>query len=262
MVVQKDSTPNIDGVEFVIQKVPRGTGDSLLVAEPLVGEEEDVLVLPGDVPLVASSTLLSLIKSHGGNSCTILTTLLEDPTSYGRVLKDREEVVKIVEERDATQKEKEIKEVNTGIYIFKTSVVFESLRCLSPENAQREYYLTDVIGIMKDKGYRVESFLAHDSEEVIGVNDRSVLSYVSEILQKKIIRRHQLKGITISPPIAIDYDVKIGKDTIIHPFTALYGNTVIGEGCTIGPNVVIIDSNIPPGTVVKPFSIVNRQGVK
>jgi bifunctional UDP-N-acetylglucosamine pyrophosphorylase/glucosamine-1-phosphate N-acetyltransferase len=262
MVVQKGSTPNIDGVEFVIQKVPRGTGDALLVAEPLVGEEEDVLVLPGDVPLVASSTLLSLIKSHGGNSCTILTTLLEDPTSYGRVLKDREEVVKIVEERDATQKEKEIKEVNTGIYIFKTSVVFESLRCLSPENAQREYYLTDVIGIMKDKGYRVESFLAHDSEEVIGVNDRSVLSYVSEILQKKIIRRHQLKGITISPPIAIDYDVKIGKDTIIHPFTALYGNTVIGEGCTIGPNVVIIDSNIPPGTVVKPFSIVNRQGVK
>ncbi|OYD16723.1 hypothetical protein CH333_02820 [candidate division WOR-3 bacterium JGI_Cruoil_03_44_89] len=259
MVVQRDRAPDIDGVEFVVQESPRGTGDALLAAEPLLDEEEDVLVLPGDVPLITSSTLLSLLKLHGGSFCTILTTLLEDPTSYGRIVKSGEEVVKIVEERDATQKEREIREVNTSIYMFKTSAVFESLKDLSPENAQEEYYLTDVVGIVREKGYRIGTFLAEDSEEVIGVNDRSALSYVGEILQKRIIRRHQLLGVTISPPVVVDYDVKIGRDTTVHPFTALYGKTVIGEGCIIGPNAVIVDSYIPSGTVVKPFSIFNRQ---
>ncbi len=254
LVVQKDKIPDINGVEFAIQRKPRGTGDALLFAKSLVENVKDVLVLPGDVPLISSSTLFSLIKAHKKSSCTILTIFLKDPASYGRIVKDGEEVVKIVEEKDTTPAERKIKEINTGIYMFNTSLVFESLKDLSPENVQREYYLTDVVRIIRDKGYRVSTFLTQNSEEVIGVNDRSALSYISEILQKRIIKRHQLEGVTISLPVAIDYDVKIGKDTTIHPFTALYGNTIVGDRCTIGPNVVIVDSSISPGTVVRAFT--------
>jgi len=254
MVVQEGKRPDVNGVEFAIQKAPRGTGDALLSAEASVGGEQNILVLPGDVPLITSSTLLSLGKAYRKNSCTILTTLLENPALYGRIVKDGDKVVKIVEERDATLKEKEIKEVNTGIYMFEMSAVFESLKDLNPNNAQGEYYLTDVIGNMKSKGYKIGTFIVENRSEVIGVNDRSTLSYVNGIMQKRIIKRHQLKGVTISPPVAIDYDVKIGNDTIIYPFTAIYGKTTIGEACTIGPNVVIDNSNIPPGTVIKPFT--------
>ncbi len=254
MVVQKGKRHAIDGVEFAIQKAPKGTGDALLSAEAPVGGEQNILVLPGDVPLITSSTLLSLGEAHRKKSCTILTMLLENPVSYGRIVKDGDKVVKIVEERDATLKEKEIKEVNTGIYMFETSAVFESLKDLNPDNAQGEYYLTDVIGNMRSKGYKIGTFIVENRSEVIGVNDRSTLSYVNGIMQERIIKSHQLKGVTVSPPVVIDYDVKIGNDTIIYPFTAIYGKTTIGEACTIGPNVVIDNSNIPPGTVIKPFT--------
>lgn len=253
LVVQDGKTLDIDGVEFAIQREPLGTGDALLSAKSLISEGDDILVLPGDVPLITSSTLVSLIRAHKKNSCTILTTLLSNPASYGRLVRDRGEVEKIVEEKDATDQEREIKEINTGIYIFKTPLVFQCLKELSPCNVQKEYYLTDVVRVIKKKGQSIGTFLAEDNNEVIGINDRSTLSSVAEILNKRIIKRHQLMGVTISLPVAIDYDVKIGKDTTIHPFTALYGRTRIGEGCVIGPNVVITDAIIPPGTVVEPF---------
>ena len=254
LVVQKDRIPKINGVEFAFQKFPKGTGDALLSAESIVDCKEDILVLPGDVPLITSSTLSSLSNFHRGNHCTILTTVLSDPSPYGRIVKDGEEVVRIVEERDATDVEKKIKEINTGIYMFNVSSVFEFLKEVRPENSQNEYYLTDVIGILKNKGYRIGSFISQDKNEVIGINDRAVLSYVSEILQKRIIMKHQIGGVTILPPVEIDYDVRIGKDTIIKPFTSIYGNTSIGKKCRIGPNTVIINSTVPSGTTVEPFT--------
>ncbi len=260
MVVPRNMKPDIVGVDFITQEEPKGTGDALITAKPALEDVEHILVLPGDVPLIATSTLNSLIKKHNDNSCTILTMVLEDPAYYGRIIKNKKGVVKIVEFRDASKEQRKIKEVNTAIFMFNRLELFESLKELTPENAQKEYYLTDVVGIMKSKGCKIETFIVENNIEVTGINDRSALSYVTGILEKRIIKEHQLQGVTINEPVAIDYNVKIGKGTVIYPFTALYGKTIIGEGCTIGPNVVIIESSIPQGIVIKPFtSIINKK---
>lgn len=258
MVVQRDFEPIINGVEFIVQIEPRGTGDALISAMPALNDSERVLVIPGDVPLIKTRTLKALTKAHKGNSCTVLSMIPEDPESYGRIVRDKGGVLKIVEERDATPEEKEIREVNTGIYIFNKPELFESLGYLTPQNVQGEYYLTDVVGIMSNKGYKIGSFVVKDSSETIGINDRNALSYVNETLKKEIIREHQLKGVTIYEPVDLDYDVRIGKDTIIYPFTALYGKTVVGKNCKVGPNVVIVDSKIPAGMVIKPFTLIKK----
>lgn len=253
-------------VEFVVQDPPLGTGDAVLCSESVFNEldgglrqQGSILVLCGDVPLLTLHTISKLVKFHNdtGGVATVLTTIPPDPGSYGRIVRSgvrgqKSEVKKIVEVTDASPKIKKICEINTGIYIFDKSALFDALHKIKPSNVQKEYYLTDTIEILCKSGKGVYGYNASDWREVIGINTRKTLSEVESMLQAQIIQRHQLNGVTIKKPdtVVIDFDVKIGADTVIHPGVQLLGNTEIGEGCEIGANTIIACSFISSGTTI------------
>jgi bifunctional UDP-N-acetylglucosamine pyrophosphorylase/glucosamine-1-phosphate N-acetyltransferase len=176
--------------DFVLQAEQKGTGHAVMQAEPLLRDfDGDLLVLYGDVPLINPKTIVSLIAQHQsqGNACTMLTTVIEDPGSYGRVIRDRQGLVsRIVEARDATPEELEVKEINPAIYCFDNRILLEALRRVRPDNDQGEYYLTDVIGIMKAKGLPVAAVVVTDSREVLGINTQDELRECQDYLQKRL----------------------------------------------------------------------------
>lgn len=250
---------NDNDIEFVEQYPPIGTGDAVLRTEATLKDfNGNVLILSGDVPLLKKDTMEELLKVHNKEKAkaTILTVELKNPKSYGRIVRKGNEVVKIVEYRDANSWEKEIKEINTGIYVFDKNALFEALKEIRPDNVQKEYYLTDTIGIIKEKGGHIAAYRTSDPEEVAGINTRKELTEIEKILQSKIIEKHELAGVTIKDPAStrIDADVRIGRDTVIYPYTSILGNTVIGECCSIGPNTVIIDSKIGDNSRVGEFT--------
>lgn len=253
--------------EFVVQEPAQGTGDAVLCAESSFNDfSGSILVLCSDVPLLTLNTLNQLIKFHSesGGVATVLTAITPDPGSYGRVIrvKSKEQAAsrktqnsrlkKIVEATDASESIKKIDEVNTGIYVFEKFALFDALHKIKPSNVQSEYYLTDTIEILCKNGKEVYGFCADDWREVIGINTRKELSLVEGILQAQIIERHQLNGVTIKKPetVVIDFDVKIGSDTIIQSGVQLLGRTEIGEDCEIGANTIIADSVISSGTTI------------
>ncbi|MFA5032701.1 MAG: sugar phosphate nucleotidyltransferase [bacterium] len=242
-------------IEFVIQFPPRGTGDAVLKAEEALKDFDGlVIVLCGDVPLIKEETLRKLIDYHLSKkaSATILTTILPDAGAYGRIVRKGERVVKIVESVDANEKEKKINEINSGIYVFDKEELFSALHKINPSNAQKEYYLTDTIEIIQKKGLAVYGFAASDWQEVMGINNRKELTERELILQKRIIEKMQLKGVTIKNPsnTRIDWDVEIGENTIIETGVELLGQTFIGKNCILGRNAKIIDSKISDGSEI------------
>lgn len=245
---------------FAVQDPPRGTGDAVGVGLQALGEEVvHVLVTQGDCPLLTPSTLRSLLESHleSGAAATMLTSEPPDPTGMGRIVRDGSgSVQKIVEERDATLEERRITETNAGAYVFEARPLRDMLGKIDAANAQGEYYLTDVIGLLRAEGLPVAAHLG-DWRETAGVNTRADLAEVGRLLRARVAARWMEAGVTIVDPPStfIDATVEIGAEATIHPFTFLEGSTRIGGGAEIGPQVKIVDSIVGEDAVVS-FALV------
>jgi bifunctional UDP-N-acetylglucosamine pyrophosphorylase / glucosamine-1-phosphate N-acetyltransferase len=249
------------GVGLVVQPESNGTGGAVVAAAAEIDPASPVVVLSGDVPLVSAQAIGELVQAHAasGAPATMATTVLADPSGYGRVVRDGagnvERVVETKKAGDATPEELEIDEVNTGIYAFDGRALLDTLPRLTADNAQGELYLPQVLDLLREEGKAVAAHKVDDAALVLGVNDRVALAEVTALAQQAIHRRHMRAGVTIVDPAAttIDVDVEIGQDTRIEPFTTLKGATRIGAGCTIRQSY-IVDGTIEDNVSVGPFA--------
>jgi len=248
---------------FVVQQKQRGTGDAVESARSLLENSDSlVLVLSGDVPMIRVETLKKLIEQHNdtGAACSILSVRLENPTGYGRIVRDeRGAFQKIVEQRDATEEERQVREINSGIYCFEAKALFEALRKVEPRNDQGEYYLTDVPEIILASGGKVAVYVHTDAREVYGVNTRAELAEFENLVRRSAIRRLMIEGgVTFIDPshAYISAEARIGGDTIIHPNVTIEGKTVIGEGCVIRAGARITNSRLGDNVTVKDHSVI------
>ena len=242
-------------VSYSLQEEQLGTGHAVKCAKSfLEGKDGVVAIFAGDAPLTKVETIEKLMNEHieKNNSATLLSAFVDDPTGYGRIIRNGDEVVKIVEHKDCNEEELKVNEMNAAMYCFDIKELLSSLEKLSNNNSQGEYYLTDVIGILKEAGKRVGAVLA-DYEDTIGVNSRDQLAEAEEILRSRINNMHLENGVTLIDPKTtyIGTDVEIGKDTIIYPNNIIEGKTVIKENCTILQNCRIKDSIIESGVEVQ-----------
>jgi bifunctional UDP-N-acetylglucosamine pyrophosphorylase / glucosamine-1-phosphate N-acetyltransferase len=243
--------------EFVLQEEQLGTGHAVLQAEALLKDKEGTtIVVCGDTPLITKETYQSLIDHHEktGAKATILTAKAPNPFGYGRIIRNEANgVERIVEHKDANDKELLVDEINTGTYCFDNQALFQALKQVSNNNAQGEYYLPDVIEILQQQGEIVSAYITHNFDETLGINDRVALAEAEKIMKLRINERHMKNGVTIVDPehTYIGPDVKIGADTIIHPGTILKGETVIEEEAEIGPYSELINCYVGKGTIVK-----------
>ncbi|MDI3281347.1 MAG: bifunctional UDP-N-acetylglucosamine diphosphorylase/glucosamine-1-phosphate N-acetyltransferase GlmU [Bacillota bacterium] len=240
---------SFSAARFAVQERQLGTGHAVLQAKGVLPEAGTVLVVCGDTPLLRPATLRALVEEHrrGGFAATVLTAHLNDPTGYGRVVRGPDSCLeRIVEEKDATPEERAIKEINAGIYAFELAYLWPALERITPNNAQGEYYLTDVIGLLRAAGKAVGTLFCPDPQEILGVNSRRQLAGVEAVLRRRKAEDLMETGVTIVDPNAtyIDVDVTVGRDTVIFPFTFLEGETVVGERCIIGPQCRIVDSRL------------------
>ncbi len=246
-------------IDFVEQSVQRGTGDAVSVALTAFPDDDlddgDVLVLPGDTPLLRAPTLAALVRAHreADAAATVLTATLDDPTGYGRVVRDKQGyVARIVEQADATPEELAVDEVNTSIYVFRRSVLAPALRRLSPDNAQGEYYLTDVVAVLHDAGYAVSAMVAADPMEAAGINDRAQLAVAEAELRDRINERWMRRGVTMLDPerTYLDTTVHLTADVTLYPGTMLQGATTVEAGAEIGPDTQLADCSVGARAVV------------
>jgi len=254
-----------DGVELAVQERADGTGGATVAAMAALGSDVDssapVLVLAGDVPLVSAEAIRALVEAHAesGAAATMASTILEDPSGYGRVVRDSagavERVVETKAHGDSTQAEREIREVNTGIFVFSAHALRDALPRLSTDNAQGELYLPQVLDLLRADGAKVAAHLVEDQRLVLGVNDRVALARVRKLAQGAIHERHMRAGVGIVDPDAtvIDVDVEIGQDTVVEPFTTIRGATRIGRGCTVRHSY-LVDCVLEDGVSVGPFA--------
>ncbi|MCS6884801.1 MAG: bifunctional UDP-N-acetylglucosamine diphosphorylase/glucosamine-1-phosphate N-acetyltransferase GlmU [Acidobacteriota bacterium] len=249
-------------LEFALQSVQRGTADAVAAAKPLlVNYDGIVAVLSGDVPLLSPPTLNELKRTHMENAAaaTILSTEVKDPTGYGRIIRNQDgSFCKIVEHRDATELELGIREINTGIYCFDSKILFELLDAVTPQNAQNELYLTDIPKLALATGRRVCLLKTPNSQEVLGINDRSDLVTADRILRMDKCHKLLLAGVTILNPETtyIDLDVTVGQDSYIYPGVRLEGKTIIGQDCTIGTGARLTNCILGNNVTVKDYSII------
>ena len=246
-------------LEFVEQRTQRGTGDAVAVGltglADDIDDDDDVVILPGDTPLLRAETIAALVTEHrlSGAACTLLTARMDDPTGYGRVVRDKEgRVRRIVEQRDADEHEKAIDEVNTSIYVFRRGLLPAALRRITPDNAQGELYVTDVVEVLAQAGHLVVSVVADDPEEAQGVNDRAQLAAVEAELRRRTNLRWMHAGVTIVDPAAtyLDVGVVLGTDVTLFPGTVLQGTTRVGAGSEIGPHTRLVDCRVGARCVV------------
>lgn len=251
--------------EFVKQEEQLGTAHAVLQAKDLLADKEGTtLVVCGDTPLIRSETVDALLKYHHEKraKATILTTSLEDPTGYGRIIRDDLGIVgKIVEQKDASSEEKAVKEINTGTYCFDNAALFDALSKVTNDNAQGEFYLPDVIKILKDAEEVVAAYRMESSDESLGVNDRVALAEATKLMQKRINDKHMRNGVTLINPenTYIDVDVEIGQDTVIESGVTIKGNTVIGDDCTITSGSDIQDSVIGSGVLIRCSAVIESK---
>ncbi|MGI9051936.1 MAG: bifunctional UDP-N-acetylglucosamine diphosphorylase/glucosamine-1-phosphate N-acetyltransferase GlmU [Ilumatobacteraceae bacterium] len=246
----QDQAPGWANVVFVEQATQRGTGDAAAIGmTAFPGDDLDadstIVVLPGDTPLLRADTLDELVAVHvaNGSAATVLSSVMDDPTGYGRVVRALDgRVLRIVEQRDATDEQLAIEEIGTSIYAFRREVLGPALRSLRPDNAQGELYLTDVVGVLSGMGHRIGCVQA-PAEETQGVNDRWQLALAERELRARTNRRWLLNGVTMLDPrqTFIDVTVGLGRDVTLYPGTILEGHTVIGDGCDIGPDTRLED---------------------
>jgi bifunctional UDP-N-acetylglucosamine pyrophosphorylase/glucosamine-1-phosphate N-acetyltransferase len=249
-----------DRGRFAIQQQQKGTGHAVLMAAEILEREaargRHVLILSGDVPLTRPETLRQLLDQHEAekNALTLLTMKLDDPAMYGRVVRDENGAVgRIVEMKDASPEERAINEVNAGVYVFDAAHLFANLRSLSDDNAQGEYYLTDLIAVLRGRGERVGAVVAADATEALGVNSRADLAVVEAEIQRRVVEKLMADGVTFRNPttVVIDSTVTIGNDSVVYPFVTIEGTTKIGSGCVIEPGVHLVNVTIGENVHVK-----------
>jgi bifunctional UDP-N-acetylglucosamine pyrophosphorylase / glucosamine-1-phosphate N-acetyltransferase len=261
-----------DRARFAIQETQKGTGHAVLQAAEILENEgvagRKVLILSADVPLTRSETLRRLIDEHerSKNVLTLLTVKLDDPAMYGRIVRDASgSVTRIVEAKDATEEEKRIDEVNAGIYVFDGDQLFSNLRRLSTNNSQGEYYLTDLLAMLRNAGKPIGAVVVSDPIEALGVNTRAELATVEGEIQRRVVARLMKDGVTFRNPatVVIDATVSIGSDSVIYPFVTIEGSTTIGSRCVVEPGVHLInvtvgdDVHLKSGTVAEDSVIGN-----
>ena len=260
------SSPNVDltpalpeGTRTAVQPVADGTGGAVLAALPDTVSGLPVVVLSGDVPLVSAEAIRELVAAHAtsGAAATMATTMLDDPTGYGRVVRDAvghvERVVETKAEGDATAEQRLIREINTGIFCFDHAALSDALPRVGTDNAQGERYLPEVLTLLRDQGAVVAAHVVDDPGLVYGINDRVALADVRALAQRRILEDHMRAGVTIVDPAStlIDAGVTIGQDTVVEPSTYLRGATTVGAGAHVGPNTTIIDTVLGDGTTVR-----------
>ena len=239
-----------DQAEFVVQQEQLGTGHAVKQTAPLLAKDTGtVMVLCGDTPLLTGALLKKLYDAHkeAGAKATVLTAIMPDAAGYGRIIRTATgTVLKIVEQKDATEEERQIQEVNSGIYCFEANELFAALEKVGCDNAQGEYYLPDVLDILRRQGKKIWAVAADDYESTLGINSRVQLSGAEKILRRRKNIELMEQGVTLMDPDStfVDADVTVGRDTAIYPFTWLEGKTTVGEGCEIGPNSRFTDTKI------------------
>lgn len=247
----------VDQCHFAMQEDQLGTGHAVAQARTQIGDADgQTLVICGDTPLLRGETLAELFRVHDDQQAkaTILTAVMPDPTGYGRVIRDQEGAVqKIVEQKDASEKEAQVQEINTGTYVFDNRLLFKALEQVNNDNQQGEYYLTDVIQIIRDQGGLVCAHQMPDRDEGMGVNDRQALASAQKLMSDRINAYHMQNGVTFTDPesVYIEVDVQIGPDSLIETGVQLKGQTVIGSGAMIGAQTQIVDSQLADHVTVK-----------
>ena len=249
-----------EGIELAVQEEARGTGDAVLAAADHIGDDDVVVVLAGDVPLVTPEAIRALAGAHAQApeaGATMATMVLDEPGQYGRVVRDEHgDVERVVEAKapgDATPEQLAIKEVNSGVYAFSGGPLVAALREVRPDNAQGEYYLPDALPILRRSGRTVGAHVVDDASLTLGVNDRVELAEVRRLAQRRIHERHMRAGVAILHPAStvIDADVVLGADTVVEPFTVLRGATTAGEDCVIGPSTTLVDARLADGVTIR-----------
>lgn len=266
-----------DSVEYALQKEQLGTGHAVMQALDFIGDEGEVLILYGDTPLITAETIEKMLAFHRKkkNAVTVLSAIVDNPTGYGRIVRDESKhFVKIVEQKDATDEEKRIGEINGGMYVFEAAHLKSALSKITNNNKQKEYYLTDTIEILLQEGYNVDAIAIMNPDDILGVNSREQLADATTIMKKRINKKHMENGVTLIDPqnTYIDPSVVIGQDTIIEPGCIIQGTTSIGENCIIGYNTkikdcqiadhvaietsVLVESKVEQGTHIGPFAYI------
>ena len=252
---------------YVEQKERRGTGHAVLQARQACPDATGtILVIPADQPLMSESLLRALVDHHSatGAAATLLTACFEDPTGYGRVIRENGQPVGIVEHRDATPAQREIREIATSVYCFDAATFWSALDQVKPDNAQGEYYLTDVIGILRRAGRPIEALIAPDAREVLGINDRKQLAALGAIHRGRILDRLMADGVTVLDPATtyVDDTVVIGPDTVLYPGVVLEGVTTIGSECVISTGCQVASSRLGDRVLLKPYCVLAEAAVE
>lgn len=239
---------------------PYGTGFAVMSASDFINDDDTVIILCGDGPLIRKETLSAFMKYHEDKGCaaSVMTACLDNPKGYGRIVRNDDAIMNIIEEKDASGEIKKIREINTGIYCFSGKLLKYALSKIDTDNSQGEYYLTDTIKVLNNENYKIGGWVLEDSTDIKAVNDRIQLAEVTKIMQERINKKHMLSGVTIINPenTYIEDSVEIGNDTVIYPGTILEGKTVIGSHCIIGPNTRIIDSTVKNSVTIESSKVI------
>ncbi len=270
-----------DRVTFAYQLERLGTGHAVMQGiKPIEKEQGTVMVLCGDTPLITAETLSWAIADHNaaGRAVTVISAEVDNPFGYGRIVRENGKMVRITEQKDATEQERMIREINSGMYLFDLQKLITALGKIKNDNAQGEYYLTDVIEILLSDGEEADTCLAQP-EEILGVNDRVQLAEADSLLCRRKIRELLTEGVSVISPemVRVEGPVQVGMDTVLYPGTILEGNTVVGEGCTVGPNTrlknttvgdnndisfsVAVDAKIGSGNIIGPYAYMRPNSV-
>jgi bifunctional UDP-N-acetylglucosamine pyrophosphorylase / glucosamine-1-phosphate N-acetyltransferase len=252
------------GIGFIHQTEQKGTGHAVKVGRAaLSGLDGYLAILYGDGPMIRAATLKGLVETqatHSAAAGTILTSIMDDPTGYGRVIRDAQgRVQRVVEQKAGTPEQLAIREANMGLYCWRNDLFWKHVDEIEPNNPPKEYYLTDMVEIMARAGYPVEAYRIADPTEVIGINDRVELAGADRMLRERKVRELMLAGVTIEKPetVTIDSPVRVGMDTIIEPFAQLLGNTTVGENCRIGACSIVRDSHLADSVEVGAFTMIS-----
>jgi len=251
-----------DGVVFVEQNEQLGTGHAVMQAKSFIGTEGQTLILFGDTPMITGTTLVEMKAYHQSNqhAVTVLSTIVEDPTGYGRIVRDAEnQFVKSVEHKDANEVERAIREINSGMYLFEAKALVEALDQLTTDNSQGEYYLPDTLNFIMNAGMKVDAMITPDYQEILGINNKVQLAEAGKIIQKRINQQHMLSGVTIMDPdhTYIGNEVTIDEDAVILPGTTIVGLSHISEDAIIGPGSYIDTSSIGKSTKINQSNVLN-----
>jgi bifunctional UDP-N-acetylglucosamine pyrophosphorylase / glucosamine-1-phosphate N-acetyltransferase len=252
------------GVQSIHQTEQLGTGHAVMCGEDkLAGLGGSLIVFVGDCPLIRAGTLAQLVETQrkGHAAATVITTEVDDPTGYGRIIRGPEDsVLEIVEHKAATPEQRKVREINSGIICFDADSLWRHIHELRPDNPAHEYYLTDMVAILNRAGSRVTALKIAESNELVGINNRVELAEADRILRARKVHQLMLDGVTIEKPetVTIDVDVKIGIDTVVYPFTQITGESTIGDNCRIGASSIVYNSVLGDGVEVFPFSMVSE----